>query len=48
KIGGTMFADEITEAAQPVFNMAMIILAVAIILGGILVYFIVRAISKPL
>ncbi|MGR3289537.1 methyl-accepting chemotaxis protein TlpB [Bacillus sonorensis] len=48
KIGGTMVTDEITAAAQPVFNMAVIILAAAIVLGGILVYFIVRAISKPL
>ncbi|MES9689482.1 methyl-accepting chemotaxis protein, partial [Bacillus sp. JJ353] len=48
KIGGTMFTDEITDAAQPVFNMAAIVLAAAIVLGGILVYFIVRAISKPL
>ncbi|MEC1262237.1 methyl-accepting chemotaxis protein [Bacillus swezeyi] len=48
KIGGTMFTDEISESAQPVFNMAMIILAAAIALGGILVYFIVRGISKPL
>ncbi|MEC3606133.1 methyl-accepting chemotaxis protein [Bacillus glycinifermentans] len=48
KIGGTMFTDEITQAAQPVFNMAVLILAVAIVLGAILVYFIVRGISKPL
>ncbi|MCY8027052.1 cache domain-containing protein, partial [Bacillus sonorensis] len=37
KIGGTMVTDEITAAAQPVFNMAVIILAAAIVLGGILV-----------
>ncbi len=48
KIGGTMFTDEISEAAQPVFHMAIIILAAAIVLGGILIYFIIRGISKPL
>ncbi|MDR4215915.1 HAMP domain-containing protein, partial [Bacillus paralicheniformis] len=40
--------DEISEAAQPVFHMAIIILAAAIVLGGILIYFIIRGISKPL
>ncbi|MFN2744031.1 MULTISPECIES: methyl-accepting chemotaxis protein TlpB [unclassified Bacillus (in: firmicutes)] len=48
KIGGSMYKDEIKHAAQPVFNMAIITLAGAIVLGGLLVYFIVRAISKPL
>lgn len=43
-----MFTDEISEAAQPVFHMAIIILAAAIVLGGILIYFIIRGISKPL
>ncbi|MED1739588.1 methyl-accepting chemotaxis protein [Bacillus swezeyi] len=48
KIGGAMFKDEIKDAAQPVLNMALMTLAGAIAVGGILVYFIVRAISKPL
>ncbi|AGN37693.1 methyl-accepting chemotaxis protein [Bacillus paralicheniformis] len=48
KIGGEMNTAEIKDAAQPVLHMAVMTLAGAIILGGILVYFIVRAISKPL
>lgn len=46
KIGGEMNTAE--DAARPVLHMAVMTLAGAIILGGILVYFIVRAISKPL
>ncbi|UQZ94082.1 methyl-accepting chemotaxis protein [Bacillus safensis] len=48
KIAGTMFVSEVEEAAQPVFNMATIILAGALIIGGILIFFIIRSITKPL
>ncbi|MEC1261923.1 methyl-accepting chemotaxis protein [Bacillus swezeyi] len=48
KIAGTMFADEITNAAKPAFHMALIVFAGAVALGGILIYFIIRTISKPL
>ncbi|MFO6495789.1 MULTISPECIES: methyl-accepting chemotaxis protein TlpB [Bacillus] len=48
KIAGTMFSDEITNAAKPVLHMALIVFAGAVILGGILIFFIIRAISKPL
>ncbi|MCM3139334.1 methyl-accepting chemotaxis protein [Bacillus safensis] len=48
KIAGTMFVSEVEDAAQPVFNMAAIILAGALIIGGILIFFIIRSITKPL
>ncbi|MEH3000499.1 methyl-accepting chemotaxis protein [Bacillus pumilus] len=48
KIVGTMFVSEVEEAAQPVFNMAAIILAGALIIGGILIFLIIRSITKPL
>ncbi|WP_442853769.1 methyl-accepting chemotaxis protein TlpB [Bacillus sp. TH008] len=48
KIAGTIFGDEITDASKPVLHMAVVILAGAMILGGIAVFFIIRAISKPL
>ncbi|WP_458110782.1 methyl-accepting chemotaxis protein [Bacillus sp. PK6-013] len=48
KIAGTMFSDEITNATKPVFYMALIVFSVALVLGGILIFFIIRAISKPL
>ncbi|WP_459208789.1 methyl-accepting chemotaxis protein TlpB [Bacillus glycinifermentans] len=48
KIAGMIFTDEITDASKPVLHMAVFILAGAVILGGIAVFFIIRAISKPL
>jgi len=48
KIAGTMFVSEVEDAAQPVFNMAAVILTGALIIGGILIFFIIRSITKPL
>ncbi|WP_276732905.1 methyl-accepting chemotaxis protein [Bacillus sp. (in: firmicutes)] len=48
KIGGTMYLDEIHEAAQPVLHLALIVLAAAIILGIIVMTFVIRSITTPL
>ncbi|MBQ4817555.1 methyl-accepting chemotaxis protein [Bacillus pumilus] len=48
KLAGTMYVGEIQEAAQPVLDLTMIILAVAIAIGGIAIYFIIKSIRKPL
>ncbi|MCC9024190.1 methyl-accepting chemotaxis protein [Bacillus nakamurai] len=48
KIAGTFFVSEIHEAAAPVMKMALIILAVSLIVGGILIFYIIRSISRPL
>jgi methyl-accepting chemotaxis protein len=48
KIAGTMFSDEITNATKPVFYMALIVFLGALVLGVILIFFIIAAISKPL
>ncbi|MDR7248191.1 methyl-accepting chemotaxis protein [Bacillus pumilus] len=48
KLAGTMYVDEVQEAAQPVLDLTMIILAVAIAIGGIAIYFIIKSIRKPL
>ncbi|WP_443092881.1 methyl-accepting chemotaxis protein TlpB [Bacillus velezensis] len=48
KIAGTFFVSEIHDAASPVMKMALIILAVSLIVGGILIVFIIRSIAKPL
>ncbi|WP_339160417.1 methyl-accepting chemotaxis protein [Bacillus sp. FSL M8-0277] len=48
KLAGTMYVDEVKEAAQPVLDLTMIILAVAIAIGGIAIYFIIKSIRKPL
>ncbi|MDA1476207.1 methyl-accepting chemotaxis protein TlpB [Bacillus changyiensis] len=48
KIAGTMFADEMIDAAKPVLHMAVYVFIGAMLLGSILIYFIIRGISKPL
>ncbi|MCY7526067.1 HAMP domain-containing protein, partial [Bacillus safensis] len=48
KLAGTMYVNEVKEAAQPVLDLTMIILAAAIAIGGIAIYFIIKSIRKPL
>ncbi|WHF26235.1 methyl-accepting chemotaxis protein [Bacillus altitudinis] len=48
KIGGTMYTSEIIEAAQPVLNTAIFTLGGALIIGGLIIFFILRSITKPL
>ncbi|MCY8749295.1 methyl-accepting chemotaxis protein [Bacillus spizizenii] len=48
KIGGTMYLDEIHEAAKPVLHIALIVLATAIIIGIIVMTLIIRSITTPL
>lgn len=48
KLAGTMYVGEVQKAAQPVLDLTMIILAVAIAIGGIAIYFIIKSIRKPL
>lgn len=48
KIGGTMLVSEVEEAAKPVFNTAIIVFSVTLIVAGNLIFFIVRSISKRL
>ncbi|PRS81233.1 chemotaxis protein [Bacillus sp. YBWC18] len=45
KIAGTMFVAETEEAAQPVWNSAIILLISSFILGGVAIFFIVRSIT---
>ncbi|XAP54852.1 methyl-accepting chemotaxis protein [Bacillus pumilus] len=48
KLAGTMYTGEVKEAAQPVLDLTMIILAAAMAIGGIAIYFIIKSIRKPL
>jgi len=48
KIGGTMLVSEVEEAAKPVFNTAIIVFSVTLIVAGTLIFFIVRSVSKRL
>ena len=48
KIGGTMLVSEVEDAAKPVFNTAIIVFSVTLIVAGTLIFFIVRSISSRL
>ena len=48
KIGGAMLVSEVEDAAKPVFNTAIIVFGVTLIVAGALIFFIVRSISKRL
>ncbi len=48
KISGTLYADEIHDAASRVLTMASIVLAIAIAGGITAIYFVIRSITKPL
>lgn len=48
KISGTMYADEIRDAASKVLTVASIVLAIAIAAGITAIYFVIRSITKPL
>ncbi|AEP92128.1 methyl-accepting chemotaxis protein [Bacillus subtilis subsp. subtilis str. RO-NN-1] len=48
KISGTMYVNEIHDAASRVLIMASIVLAIAIGAGMTAIYFVIRSITKPL
>ncbi|MDQ0220294.1 HAMP domain-containing protein [Peribacillus cavernae] len=48
KLGGTMFANEVEKEAEPIFNKTILVLGIALFLGGLLVYFITISITRPL
>ncbi|WP_411372975.1 cache domain-containing protein [Bacillus anthracis] len=48
KVVGVMFDEEITQAANPVFYKTFIVIAIAIVFGSVLIYFITKSITRPL
>ncbi|MED0962258.1 methyl-accepting chemotaxis protein [Bacillus paramycoides] len=48
KIGGTMYSNEVVEAAQPVFYNMLIVMLISLVVGGALIYFVTLSITKPL
>ncbi|HDX9589110.1 TPA: methyl-accepting chemotaxis protein [Bacillus pseudomycoides] len=48
KIGGTMYTNEVATAANPIFYNTLIIAIIALIIGGVIIYFITLSITKPL
>lgn len=48
KIGGAISMNEVHAEANPIFTTTMIVIAVSLLLGGIMVYFVIRSITRPL
>ena len=48
KIGGTMYAEEIEESAASILFTTSIVIILAIAVGAIAVFFIIKSITKPL
>ncbi|MED0961816.1 methyl-accepting chemotaxis protein [Bacillus paramycoides] len=48
KIAGIMPSKEIIEAAEPIFYKTITVLGISLIIGGIVIYFIIASIIKPL
>ncbi|AMQ68867.1 methyl-accepting chemotaxis protein [Bacillus velezensis] len=48
KITGTMYLDEIHEAALPILHLSLLVLVLAIVIGTIVMVLIIRSITKPL
>lgn len=48
KIGGTMYQSEVTDAALPIFQKTLLIIGIAIIIGGLFIFFIIKSIIKPI
>ncbi|RHW37517.1 methyl-accepting chemotaxis protein [Lysinibacillus yapensis] len=48
KVAGNYYTEEIKDASSPIFNATLIILAIALVIGGIVIYFVIRSIVSPL
>lgn len=48
KISGTMYEEEIKNAASTILNRTAVVLIVSLIIGSFFVYFIIRSIIQPL
>lgn len=48
KIGGNLLSSEVNGAAQPIFQKTFLIIAIAFIIGAVIVFFIIRSIIKPI
>ncbi|WEG16609.1 methyl-accepting chemotaxis protein [Alkalihalophilus pseudofirmus] len=48
KVAGTMFAEEVDQAALPIFLTTLAVIAFSILIGAVAVYFIIRSIVQPI
>lgn len=48
KIGGNIYTSEISEAASPILNATLVVIIIALIVGALIVYLIIRSIVAPI
>lgn len=48
KVAGNMYTEEISKAVSPIAFVTLVVLVLSIIIGGVLVYLIIRSIVAPL
>lgn len=48
KIGGTFYSSEISAAAAPIFQKTILVIAIAWVIGALVVLFIIKSIIKPI
>ncbi len=48
KIAGTMYSSEVDQEASPILDNTLLVLCLAFIIGGVIVYLIIRSIVRPL
>ncbi|WP_027417745.1 methyl-accepting chemotaxis protein [Aneurinibacillus terranovensis] len=48
KLAGTLNSDEIKQEAKPIFNMTVLVIIIAALLGSLMVYFVISSITRPL
>ena len=48
KIGGNVYSAEISKAAAPIFQKTLIIIAIAFLLGAVVIFFILKSVMKPI
>lgn len=48
KIGGNMYLSEVEDAAAPILHKTMLIIGIALLIGGIIIYLIIKSIIKPI
>lgn len=48
KLAGTWYTDEVTAEATPIFYTTSIVIGISILVGALLMYLVIRSITKPL
>lgn len=48
KIAGTMYADEVGKAVQPIIDRMILVIVIFLVLGTALAYFVIRSVTRPI